>query len=153
MILLIIFLSEISLTIELKFTINLYWYETKRVSYHNLKPELSLNVLSDEEMNSLWTPFVIYTNTDNNDATKVNHKFREMKTTMAVMREGNFTKSSIETVDEIEIFKVVNIFLHFFIMIHHIIFREQRIRSLSTKHTARSSSVCTRYNSILLILR
>ena len=111
--LLIVLASEISLTIDLKFTINLHWYETKRVSYHNLKPELSLNVLSDEEMNSLWTPFVIYTNTDNNDATKVNHKFRETKTTMAVMREGNFTKSSIETVDEIEIFKVTTYFFIF----------------------------------------
>ena len=112
--LLIVLASEISLTIDLKFTINLHWYETKRVSYHNLKPELSLNVLSDEEMNSLWTPFVIYTNTDNNDATKVSHKFREMKTTMAVMREGNFTRSSLDTVDEIEIFKVIENSYNFF---------------------------------------
>ena len=63
--------------------------------------------LSDNEMNSLWTPYIIYTNTADNEATKVKHKFKDIKTTMAVLREGNFTRSSLETVDEVEIFQAM----------------------------------------------
>ena len=99
-------ISEISLTIDIKFTISLQWYETERITYHNLKHEQSSNVLSESEMNSLWTPFVIYTNTDDNEATKIAHKFKDIKTTMAVTREGNFTRAPMESVDEIEKFKV-----------------------------------------------
>ena len=99
--------SEISLKINLKFTINLNWYETDRITYHNLKKELSLNVLSDEEMKNLWTPSVLYINTDNNNVTKVVHRFMDIETTMAVTREGDFTRSPKESVDETELFKAV----------------------------------------------
>ena len=98
-------ISEIDLTIDIKFTISLEWYETNRITYYNLKPKISANALSEEEMNSIWTPYVIYTNTDNNEATKVNHKFKDIKTSMAVTKEGHFERSSISVVDEIEIFK------------------------------------------------
>ena len=96
---------EISLTINFKYRIILDWYETDRIVYHNLKSDLSLNVLSDEEMNSLWIPYVVFSNTNDNEATKVNHKFKDIETTMAVTREGDFTRSTLDTVDEIEIFK------------------------------------------------
>ena len=67
--------------------------------------------MSDEEMNSIWTPFVIYNRTDNNEATKVDHKFKDLKTTMAVTREGSFIRSTMESVDEIELYKAAfNIF-------------------------------------------
>ena len=98
--------SEIDLTIDLKFTISMSWYETDRITYHNLKEKLSLNALSDDEMAELWTPYVIYTNTDDNEATTVNHKFKDIKTSMIVAREGSLTRSTIESVDEIELFKV-----------------------------------------------
>ena len=96
---------EISLTINLKYRIILDWYETDRIFYNNLKSDLSLNVLSDEEMNSLWTPYVVFTNTNDNEATKVNHKFKDIESTMAVTREGDFTRSTLYSIDEIEIFK------------------------------------------------
>ena len=99
-------ISEISLTIDLKYTISPEWYETDRISYFNLKPKLSSNILSDTEMAATWTPYLIYITTDDNEATKIDHKFKDIKTTMAVSREGNYSRSSIETVDEIEIFKV-----------------------------------------------
>ena len=94
-------ISEIDLTIDLKFTISLEWYETDRVSYHNLKPKVSFNVFSTKEMNQLWTPYAIYSNTDNNEAIKVNHKFKDIKTTMTVTREGDFIRSPLDVVDEI----------------------------------------------------
>ena len=48
---------------------------------------------------------MIYSNTDNNEATKVDHKFKDIKTTMAVTREGSFIRSTMESVDEIELYK------------------------------------------------
>ena len=98
--------SEIDLKIDLKFTISLDWYETDRINYHNLKEKLSLNALSDDEIAELWTPYVIYTNTDDKEATKVDHKFKDIKTTMTVTREGSLARSTMESVDEIELFKV-----------------------------------------------
>ena len=56
-------------------------------------------------MLSIWTPYLIFVTTDDNEATNVYHKFKDIKTTMAVSREGDFTRSSIDTMDEIEIFK------------------------------------------------
>ena len=99
-------ISEISLTIDLKFTISLEWYETDRITYHNLKQKLSSNILSDEEMADIWTPYVIYITTDDNEATKIDHKFKDIKTTVAISKEGDFSRSSIESVEEIELYKV-----------------------------------------------
>ena len=48
----ILAISEFSHTIDLKFGVTLEWYE-KRVLYHNLKTKEALNVLSDEEVNSI----------------------------------------------------------------------------------------------------
>ena len=99
-------ISEIDLTINLKFSISLEWYEADRVSYNNLKPIVSFNALSTDEMSQLWTPYVMYTNTDDNEAIQVTHKFKDIKTSMTVTREGDFTRSLIVVVDEIEVFKV-----------------------------------------------
>ena len=75
---------------------------------------MSSNVLSDEEMDSIWVPYVIYMNTDDNEAVKVNHKLKDVKTIMAISREGSFTRSSFESVDEIELFKEALRFWSFF---------------------------------------
>ena len=98
-------ISEIDLTINLKFSISLEWYESDRVFYHNLKPIVRYNTLSTTEIDQLWTPYAIYANTDDNEAIKVNHKFKDIKTTMTITKEGHFTMSTIDIVDEIEIFK------------------------------------------------
>ena len=99
-------ISEIFLTIEIKYTISLEWYETDRMIYHNLKEKLSSNALSEDEMYSVWTPFLIYINTDDNEGTRIKYKLKDVRTTMAVTREGNFSRSLLDSVDEIEIFKV-----------------------------------------------
>ena len=99
-------INEILLTVSMKYTIILQWFETDRIAYHNLKFSLNNNVLSEKEMSSLWTPFVIYTNTDDDEGTQVSYKFKDIKTKIAVTRDGNFTRSSLESLDEVEIFKV-----------------------------------------------
>ena len=96
----IIEIREVDHTITLKFGIILEWYE-HRVVYHNLKNQVSLNSFSDAETDQIWVPYVIYLNTDNNDAVKVG----KTKTTVAITREGGFTRSTMDVADEIEIFQ------------------------------------------------
>ena len=50
----------------------------------------------------MWLPYVIYSNTDMKEAVQLQDG---LDTTIVVTREGNFTRSNIEEVDEMEIFK------------------------------------------------
>ena len=50
-------------SIELQFQINLEWKEN-RATYYNLKNESYLNTLSQDEINLLWLPLVVYLNTN-----------------------------------------------------------------------------------------
>ena len=42
-----------------------------RVKYHNLKVKEALNALSNTELESLWIPYIIFDNTDNEDAVTI----------------------------------------------------------------------------------
>ena len=95
----IIDISEVNNIIELKFDILMEWYES-RVDYHNLKTVETLNTLSDEELRSLWIPYIIFKNTDNNEATEIDG----VRSTVFIMRESEFQRSGIQIANEIEIF-------------------------------------------------
>ena len=92
-------ISEVDHTIELKFGISLVWYEN-RVKYHNLKTNVALNMLSDAELSSIWIPYIIFRNTDDDEAVTIG----SVKTEASVTREGLFQRSPPEIADEIEIF-------------------------------------------------
>ena len=81
-------------SIELQFQIIPEWKETRAV-YHNLKPEIYLNVLSFEEINRLWLPFLVYTNTDQQKTTRFVDDW-EWSTYVSGKREGNLTWSGYE---------------------------------------------------------
>ena len=93
-------IAEFSHTIDLKFGITLEWFEN-RVEYHNLKTKVALNVLSDREVGMLWIPYIIFRNTDNDEAVSV----EQGRTVVSVTRQGDFVRSGPETADEVEIFK------------------------------------------------
>ena len=95
----VIDISEVNQIIELKFDILMEWYEY-RVNYHNLKTDEAFNTLSDEELRSLWIPYIIFENTDNNEAIEIDG----MRSTVFISRESGFQRSGIEIADEIEIF-------------------------------------------------
>ena len=96
----IIEISEVNHIIELKFGITLKWYEN-RANYHNLKQKEALNTLSDEELGSIWIPYIIFENTDNDEAVTIDN----VRSTVSVTREGSFLRSGSDIADEIEIFK------------------------------------------------
>ena len=97
-------IKEEDYSIELQIQINIQWKEI-RATYHNLKPETYLNALSLEEITSLWLPLVVYTNTDQHETTRLGDGNWEWSTYVSVKREGNFTRSGYDVVDETELFK------------------------------------------------
>ena len=64
----IISIKEVDLNYVLKFRLVLEWYD-HRLIYHNLKEDLSGNLLTREDIRSLWIPFVVFSNTERNEAT------------------------------------------------------------------------------------
>ena len=55
----VIDISERNNIIELKFEMKQEWYEY-RVKYYNLKKDYVFNVLSYDELRSLWLPYMIF---------------------------------------------------------------------------------------------
>ena len=90
-------------SIDLQFQISLEWKEN-RATYHNLKQETYMNALSSDDIDLLWLPLVIYTNTDQQESTRLGVQW-EWATNVVVKREGTFERSGSEVLDEIEIFK------------------------------------------------
>ena len=55
----VIEISERSHIIELKFKIDITWYE-HRARYYNIKQNSALNVLSADEIKLMWLPYIIF---------------------------------------------------------------------------------------------
>ena len=76
------------------------------MTYQNLKKETSLNALTDEDILKIWLPLIVYDNTDQKEVTRLGEYGNgEWVTRVTVTREGDFTRSGIEKVDEAEIFE------------------------------------------------
>ena len=100
-------IKEKDYSIEIQFSITLKWKEN-RATYHNLKEEKTLNALTQDDISRLWLPKVIFENTDQKDTTRLGEYGKgEWETRVVVDREGDFTPSGFDIVDEIEIFKGV----------------------------------------------
>ena len=99
----VVAIEEEDHSIKLQFQINLEWKES-RATYHNLKRELYLNALTQDEINSLWLPLVVYLNTDQQETTRLGW-VNEWSTYVNIKREGNFTRSGYEVLDETYLFK------------------------------------------------
>ena len=81
------------------------WKEN-RVKYQNLKDEISLNALTETDIRKLWLPRIVYANTDQKETTRLGEYGNgEWETGVSVIKEGHFTRSAMEEVDEAEIFE------------------------------------------------
>ena len=117
----VVAITETKHKIDFSFIITLEWNDT-RVRYHNLKNESIRNKLSLEEVEELWLPYIIYKNTDDTETTKlgddwttdvmVNRTYENTFPRGEGWEEWNrkrdgkddFIRSSLEEVDETEIF-------------------------------------------------
>ena len=96
-------IDEEDYSIEIQFEITLKWKEN-RATYLNLKANNSLNALTQADIEKLWLPKVIYENTDQKQTTRLGTTW-EWETNVEVSRDGKFTRSGLETIDEANIFK------------------------------------------------
>ena len=99
----VVSIKEEDHSIEFQFEITLEWME-KRATYHHLNTDMYLNVLSLDDINQLWLPLVIYTNTDQLKTTRLGMEF-EWATNVWVKRAGDAVISNLVVLDETEIFK------------------------------------------------
>ena len=88
----VVHIDEKDHAIEFQFEILLEWKDN-RVTYHNLKKDLSLNALNDTDMQRLWLPLIIYENTDDKESTRLGTDW-EWKTSVLVKRIGNASFAS-----------------------------------------------------------
>ena len=92
-------IEEVNHVYVLKFRLTLEWYDF-RIRYYNLKKERSSNALSLEEHKQLWIPYLVFENTENNEATE-----GTKDTELTLVREGNFIRSDKTIPEEINIFE------------------------------------------------
>ena len=98
----IVDIEEVKHSIDIQFAIDMEWYES-RTTYNNLKKNSAMNVLTSEDIGSLWLPILTYTNTDQKDTTRLGLP-NEWSTHIKVRREGSLTRGGKEVVDEVEVF-------------------------------------------------
>ena len=102
-ILMLVDIDEEDYSVEIQFSIALKWIEN-RATYLNLKQDWSVNALTQEDIQSLWLPKVIYENTDQKESTRLGMQF-EWDTDVVVERNKNGTPAGLDTLDETELFK------------------------------------------------
>ena len=86
----VIDIDENDNTIDLQFEIILTWRDY-RISFSNLKDQTFLNALTEENIESIWLPLVVYDNTDQKETTRLRWT-AEWSTSVVVSKEGNFTR-------------------------------------------------------------
>ena len=98
-------INEDDYSIEIQFEITLRWKEI-RATFYNLKEAESLNALSQDDVQRLWLPKVVYENTDQKETTRLGEFGNgEWETNVVVRRiEGKGTMSQLDTLDETMIF-------------------------------------------------
>ena len=97
-------IKEKDYSIKIQFAITLDWMEN-RATYQNLKLDKSLNALTQNDIERLWLPRVIYENTDQKETTRLGEFGNgEWETRVVVNRRGNFTMGELDNINEIEIF-------------------------------------------------
>ena len=96
-------IDEEDYSIETQFSITLKWVEN-RATYQNLKKRRSLNALTQNDIDLLWLPKVIYENTDQKESTRLGTQW-EWETNVVVERNKNGRPAGLEAIDETELFK------------------------------------------------
>ena len=91
-------IKEVDHVYTLKYRLGMVWYDY-RLKYYNLKRSRSQNALAFHEVEKLWIPFLVFDNTENNEATKGTGD-----TEITLTREGEYIRSKDDVVEEINIF-------------------------------------------------
>ena len=90
---------EDSETFTAKFSLVLDWHDS-RIQFYNIKHDHYSNAVSNEEIDRLWIPGIIFRNTRFNDQVKVTDKVE-----VFILRQGNFTRSGSDVMEEAHTFR------------------------------------------------
>ena len=83
-------LNENNNKLDFQFEIILEWRDS-RITYNNLKNESFLNALTQENIESIWLPLLVYENTNQKETTRLGWA-TEWSTSVTVSKEGSFTR-------------------------------------------------------------
>ena len=91
-------IDEVAMLFKTKYKLFIQWFDP-RITFYNLKVNAELNTLLPDEMSSIWIPSITFYNTETNDGS-----IRDMETFGSVVREGNFSVSTLDYLDNIYLF-------------------------------------------------
>ena len=91
-------IGEVEMLFRVKFSLSMEWFDS-RITFHNLHGNQLLNTLIDEEKHRIWTPSMIFHNTDESTRTTT-----DKKSLISVKREGNLSRNTIKSVDNVHVY-------------------------------------------------
>ena len=94
-------IDEVAMLYRTKYTIIQEWFDP-RIAFYNIHWNQELNSLVPEEKQIIWTPNLIFQNTDENIRSLV-----DSESSISVKRESNFTQNTISEIDNTYIFNGV----------------------------------------------
>ena len=80
-------IGEVAMLYRTKYTVNLEWLDP-RITFYNLHGDQNLNSLVEGEKQMIWTPSLIFANTDENTRTTT-----DIESIISVKRENKITSS------------------------------------------------------------
>ena len=92
-------IQEVAQYLKLKFKISLQWMDA-RVNFYNIKTDENMNSLSLEEQMTIWTPTIVFWNTEEQLKT-----INDLNTFASVRRSGKGSLIAREVNEDIEVFK------------------------------------------------
>ena len=99
----VVSIDEEDHSISLKFQICLEWKEN-RVTYRHLQRDWTINTVREEDVNRLWLPIVVYTNTDQHETTRLGERW-EWSTIVHILREEGYARNDFKELDEAFVFQ------------------------------------------------
>ena len=88
-------IGEVEMMFRTQFKLYIEWSDS-RIVFHNLHENQGLNSLRQEEKQKIWTPTLVFDNTDQKIRTVT-----DAESSISVKKEGDFVRNSIDNVDNV----------------------------------------------------
>ena len=92
-------IDEVDSNFSCQLKLQLIWFD-QRLTYNNLKKDSNYNALSEEERNMVWTPQIIFSNTEKMDGLK-----NDERAHATILDNGNFLIASDDSLDNTFLYK------------------------------------------------
>ena len=88
-------IGEIAMLLRTQYKVYMQWFDS-RITYYDLNDKQVLNTLVEEEKQKIWTPVLVLDNTNEKIQT-----LTDTKSIISVQKKGNFSRNSIDEMDNI----------------------------------------------------